>query len=48
MDEAQLVHRFNSESDFGHVEARDIFREDLVFDKHCHEISTRQEVHKHI
>ena len=48
MNEAQLVHSFNSQNDFGHVEARDVLTEDLVLDEHCHQITSRQELHKHV
>lgn len=48
MDEAQLVHSFNSKNDFGHVEAGDIFAEDLILDEHRHQITTGQELHEHV
>ena len=48
MDEAQLVHSFQSQCDLGHVEPSDVFREDFVLDQHGHEITTWQELHEHV
>jgi hypothetical protein len=48
MDEAQLVHSLNGKNNFGHVEAGNILAEDLILDEHCHQITTGQELHKHV
>jgi hypothetical protein len=48
MYEAELVYSFNSKCDLSHVEAGDVLGEDLVLDKHCHEIATGQELHEHV
>ena len=48
MDEAQLVNCFDCKCDFSHVKSGDVFSEDLIFDKHSHKITARQELHKHV
>ena len=48
MYEAQSVHSFDSQSDLSHIESRDVFRKDLVLDKHSHQVTARQELHKHV
>jgi hypothetical protein len=48
MDETELVNGFNSENNLCHVESCDVLREDLVLDKHSHQITTRQELHEHV
>ena len=48
MDEAKFVHSFDSQRDLCHIESRNVFRKDLVFDQHGHEITTRQELHQHV
>ena len=48
MNEAQLVHSLDSQNDFCHVESCDILAEDLILDEHRHQITTRQELHKHV
>lgn len=48
MNEAQLVHSFQSQCDLGHVETSDVFREDFVLDQHGHEITAWQELHEHV
>ena len=46
--EAKLVHSLYCHHNFGHVEAGDILGEDLVFDQHGHQITTRQELHQQV
>ena len=48
MNEAQLVHGFQSQCDLGHVETGNIFREDFVLDQHGHQVTTWQEFHEHV
>lgn len=48
MDESELMHSFNREDKFGHVEASNVLREDLVLDQHGHQVSTREELHQHV
>ena len=48
MDEAKFVHGFNSQDNLSHVESRDVFAKDLVLDEHCHQVTTRQELHEHV
>jgi hypothetical protein len=48
MDEPKFVHGFDSQDDLGHVESRDVFAKDLVLDEHCHQVTTRQELHEHV
>lgn len=48
MNEAQLVHSFDSQNNFGHVEPGDVLTKDLVLNEHCHQVTTRQELHKHV
>jgi hypothetical protein len=48
VDEAQLVHSFNSQNDFSHVEPCDVLAKDLILDEHCHQVSTWQELHEHV
>jgi hypothetical protein len=46
--ETELVNRLNGKCDLGHVETSDVLCEDLVLDEHGHQITTRQELHKHV
>lgn len=48
MDESQLMHCFDSQGDFSHIEPRDVFRKDLILDEHGHQISTGQKLHQHV
>ena len=48
MNEAKLMDGFYSKGDLSHVEASDILGEDLILDKHGHQITTRQELHQHV
>lgn len=48
MYEAKLVDSFDRKCQFSHVKARDVLGEDLVFDEHCHKISTGQKLHQHV
>ena len=48
MDEAQLVHRLDSQNDFCHVESCDVLAENLILDEHCHQVTTREELHEHV
>jgi len=48
MNEAQLVHSLDGQNDFCHVESCDVLAEDLVLDKHRHQVTTRQELHEHV
>lgn len=48
MDKAKFVHSFQSQCNLGHVETSNVFRENLVLDQHCHEITARQELHEHV
>jgi hypothetical protein len=48
MDEPKFVHGFDSQHNLGHVESRDVFAKDLVLDEHCHQVTTRQELHEHV
>lgn len=48
MDEPKFVHGFNSQNNLSHIEPRDVFAKDLVLDEHCHQVTTRQELHEHV
>lgn len=48
MNEAKLVHSFDSKNDLSHVEARDVLCKDLVFDEHGHQVTARQKLHEHV
>lgn len=48
VNEAELVDSFYCKSDLSHVEASDVLSEDLVLDEHSHQVTTRQELHKHV
>ena len=48
MDETQLVNRFDGKDNLRDVEPRDVLGEDLILDKHRHQVSTRQELHQHV
>ena len=48
VNKAQLVDSFNGQYHICHVEARDVFREDLVLDEHGHQVATRKELHEHV
>jgi hypothetical protein len=48
VDEAELVHSFQSQCDLGHVETSNVFGEDFILDQHGHEITTWQELHEHV
>jgi hypothetical protein len=48
MNEAELVHSLDRQCNLGHVETSDVFREDLVLDQHCHQITPGQELHQHV
>lgn len=41
MNKAQLVNRLDSQDNLGDIESGNIFREYLILDQHCHQISTR-------
>lgn len=46
--EAKLVNRLNGQSKLCHVKARNVFREDFILDEHCHQVTTRQELHEQV
>jgi hypothetical protein len=46
--ETELVDCLYSQGNFCHIKSSDVFRKDFVLDKHCHEISTRKELHEHV
>jgi hypothetical protein len=46
--EAELVYGFYRKHNLGHVEARNVFGEDLVLDQHGHQVTTRQKLHEHV
>ena len=48
MNEAQLVHSFNGQNNFCHVKPCNVFTKDLILDEHCHQVTTRQELHEHV
>ena len=48
MYKAKFVNCLDSQGDLGHVETRNILGEDLILDKHRHEITSWQELHQHI
>lgn len=48
MNEAKLMDSFNCENTLRHVETCYIFREGVVFYKHCHEIAAGKELHDEI
>ena len=48
MYEAQLVDSLYGQNDFCHVEPCNILGEDLILDEHCHQVTTRQELHEHV
>lgn len=45
VDETEFVNSFDSKNAFCHIKAADIFAECVVFDEHCHEISSGQKFH---
>ena len=48
MNKAQLVYSFYGKDNLRHVEPRDILCKDLILDEHSHQITTGQELHKHV
>ena len=48
MDETQFVDGFNGQHTFSNVEPRYVLGEGVVFDQHCHKISSGQELHNEI
>lgn len=48
MDEAKLVNSLNSQGELCHVEAGNVFGEDLIFDEHRHQVSAWQKLHEHV
>lgn len=48
MNEAQFVHSLNGQDNLCHVEPCDVFTKDFVLDEHGHQVTTRQELHKHV
>lgn len=48
VDEAQLVHRFDRQQNFSHVEPSNIRSKGLVFDEHGHQITAGQKLHEHV
>lgn len=48
MYKTKLVNSFYRKRNLGHVEARDVFGEDFVLDQHGHQVTTWQELHKHV
>jgi len=47
MDEPELVNSLYSKHQFCHVESCNVLSEDVKLDKHCHQISSGQELHQH-
>lgn len=48
MNKAMLVYSFNGKDDLGNVESRYRNGENLVLDKHSHQISSWQKLHQHV
>lgn len=48
MDVAQIVHGFNGQYTFGHIESCYILGEHVVFHEHRHEIAARKELHDQV
>lgn len=48
MYETKLVDGLYRERDLGHVETCNVFSEDFVLDQHRHQVTTWQELHKHV
>ena len=48
MNETQLMHSFDGEGKLSHVKSGYVLRENVILDKHGHEITTRQELHQHV
>jgi hypothetical protein len=48
VNEAELVNSLNRKCDLSHVEASNVFSEDLILDEHCHQITSGQELHEHV
>jgi hypothetical protein len=46
--ETKLVDSLYRKRDLGHVEARNVLGEDFVLDKHGHQVTTWQKLHKHV
>jgi len=46
--ETKLVDGLYRKRDLGHVETCNVFSEDFVLDQHCHQVTTWQELHKHV
>lgn len=46
--ETKLVDSLYCKRDLGHVESCDILSKDFVLDQHSHQITTWQELHKHV
>ena len=45
MDEAEIMYSFYSEHAFRNVESRNVLRECIVLDQHCHQVAAREELH---
>lgn len=48
MYEPELVYGFYRKGYFSHVEASDVFGEDFILDEHRHQVTSGQELHKHV
>jgi hypothetical protein len=48
MDITKIVNRFNRNNTFGHVESGDIFRKNIVFHEHGHQISSGEKFHDEV
>ena len=48
VDKAHLVNSLNGEYALCHIETCNVLRESIVFNQHCHEVSTGEELHDKI
>lgn len=48
MDEAEVVYGLDRECALGHVKSRNVFRKNIIFHQHRHQVPARQELHDQI
>jgi hypothetical protein len=48
VDEAELMHSFDSENTLGHIKPRDVLREGVVLDEHGHQVASGKELHDEV
>lgn len=48
MNETKTMNGFDCHHTFCHIEARHIFREGVILDEHCHQVTTREKFHDQV